>query len=471
MHSLTDMRAQLEAVGQGHVLSGWAALDAAGRARLMAQLRALDWAALPRWIALAQGAQAPAAAPEELATLAPPAQLIEQSALSAAQIERGWRALREGRVATFVVAGGDGTRLGFEGPKGAFPAAPISEAPLFALLARGVLATARRVGAACPLWVMTSPQNHAQTVAFFEQHRFFGLPPRDVFFVTQGVLPSFDPQGRLLMSAPDRLAVHPDGHGGSLRALAEGGALDEMAARGIDLISYLQVDNPLARVLDPGFIGLHLDPARSSGQMAAKAVLKRAPEERVGVFAQRAGRLTVVEYSDLPAQLAQARAADGGLLLRAGNVAQHLLSRDFVASWTAEGHRLPLHRALKPVQAWRPEWAQPRPVQAVKLETFVFDALATVARPALLLVPRAQAFAPIKNAQGVDSPESSRRAQMARAAVWLEAAGVQVARRADGALDCEVEIDPLFALEAADLRARDDLPERIEPQTRWLGAE
>lgn len=466
MPTFDDLNAALTDLGQGHLLAGWARLDGAGRDRLVASIGALDLAAVP---ALAARARSPvphaSLAPEDLA---PPETVVAAEAVDAHTRARGEAALRAGRVAAFVVAGGDGTRLGFDGPKGAFPAGAVTGKSLFALLAEGVLATGRRYGVEVPWWVMTSPENHRATVDFFEAHRCFGLRPEAVHFCIQGTLPTFDTAGRLLLAAPDKVLVNPDGHGGSLRVLARSGALAEMAARGVDLISYFQVDNPLARVVNPDFLGLHLDPTRSSGQMSGKVVEKAAPEERVGVYARVGGATRVVEYSDLPPSLAAARTADGRLRYAAGNVAQHVLGRDFVAGLSAGGDfALPLHRARKTVSAFDPAVGAVRAVAAVKLESFVFDAMPRCDRPALLAVARAEGFAPIKNADGADSPATCAAAQTARAAAWLRAAGVEVPVDADGDPDCVLEISALTALEAGDLAAVPDLPPRITPGARW----
>jgi UDP-N-acetylglucosamine/UDP-N-acetylgalactosamine diphosphorylase len=207
--------------------------------------------------------------------------------------------------------------------------------------------------------------------------------------------------------------------------------------------------------------------------MSAKVVQKTEPGERVGVFARVNGAMRVVEYSDLPEALASVRDADGQLRYAAGNVAQHVLDRDFVARLAAaEGDpadpfALPLHRAQKVINTWDPVAGAVQATQAVKLERFVFDAMARCVRPALLAVPRAEAFAPIKNAEGADSPATSAASQVARAARWLAAAGVQVPRDTHGAPDCILELSALTALEGADLKAISDLPAAILPGERW----
>lgn len=452
-HTLLSL---LENLGQRHLVAHAVSLPADAQARLLAQLRALPLEQLP---ALVEQACSPSAPAPDPARLAPP--VSHPEAVPPEAVAAGEALIEAGRVAALVVAGGQGTRLGRDGPKGALPATPITGTSLFGLFAAQLRAVRQRHGVAVPWYVMTSPENDARTRQFFKEHQFFGLDPADVVMFAQGELPTFDLAGRLLLAAADTPATHPDGHGGSLMALRRSGALDDLVRRGIEHLSYFQIDNPATRVLDPGFIGLHAQGAGSSGEMSSKVVVKTDPAERVGVFAQHGARLEVIEYSDLPAHLAALRTPDGRLAFRAGNVAVHLFGVEFLTR-VAEA-QLPLHRARKVATCFDVSTGQvvePTQPNALKLERFIFDALAGVQRPLLLEVDRVEAFAPIKNAQGVDSPASSRALQLERAARWLEAAGVEVPRGAEGAPDCVIEIRPETALCAADLRAV-ALPARV----------
>ncbi|RMF75463.1 MAG: UDPGP type 1 family protein, partial [Planctomycetota bacterium] len=287
----------------------------------------------------------------------------------------GEAAIREGRVAAFTVAGGQGTRLGFDGPKGAFRISPIRNAPLFQLFAEQLRGTARRFGRLPRWYVMTSPLNDDETRAFFEEHAYFGLPRDEVVFFRQRQMAVFLPDGRIALSEKHRVALSPDGHGGSLRALAESGALEDMRARGIDYISYFQVDNPLVRAIDPLFVGLHVV---EKSEMSSKAVTKADDLERVGNFCLADGKLTVIEYSDMPESLARAKNPDGSRRFDAGSIAIHILNREFVERMTSADSaiRLPWHRADKkvPVVDDAGRKVVPDGPNVVKLEMFVFDA-------------------------------------------------------------------------------------------------
>lgn len=449
-----DLRARLEAAGQAHLTPF--ADD------LRAQIAGYS---LPEWQSWVRAATASDAAPT--ASLAPIEAVPTVPPDVATHRARGEALIRAGKVAAFVVAGGQGTRLGYPGPKGEVPATPLTQTSLFGVFAAQIKAAGARYGVTIPWYVMGSPHNLARTQAFFAEHEHFGLDSADVMFFAQGVLPTFDAQGRAMLAAPNQLLCNPDGHGGSLTALARSGALADMQRRGVTQIAYFQVDNPLTRVIDPVFLGLHTAPALSSGEFSSKMVAKAAPEERVGVFGRIGDRYGVIEYSDLPAHLATACRPDGTLLFNAGNVAVHLMSRDFAARLAEGAARLPLHAARKDCSIWDPQAGSQRTVTGIKLERFVFDALGHAARPLVWTVERGEAFAPIKNREGADSQATSTALQIARAARWLEARGVQVARQADGAPDCVLEIRPETAACAAHL-SEVELPAQIEPGARLV---
>jgi UDP-N-acetylglucosamine/UDP-N-acetylgalactosamine diphosphorylase len=453
---------RLESIGQSHVLRFFNELAAEGQRRLLEQLQSIDLDSLPRYIeAYVKNKPQPASAGE----LKPAPYYPNNPASKVRSWDRsrfraiGEELLRKGKVAAFTVAGGQGTRLGFDGPKGMYPAGAVSNKPLFHVFAEGLAAAARKYGRPVPWYIMTSPLNHAATVEFFEKQRFFGLDKRDVMFFPQGVMPSLEMgTGRMLLAVKGEVATNPDGHGGAIRALHVSGAIADMQKRGVEQISYFQVDNPLVRVVDPVFLGLHAAAPDSSGEMSSKMVPKSGPEEKVGVFCSVNGRVEVVEYSDLPAALAKETLSDGTLKYIAGSIAVHILSVEFVERMaTNPKFELPFHRAEKKVPYVDLDSArkvEPEKPNAVKLEKFIFDALPLCRQSIVYETDRVEEFAPIKNASGVDSAESSRELQTERAARWLESAGVRVPRRADGKPECVLEINPATALEAEDLKAR-----------------
>ncbi len=314
---------------------------------------------------------------------------------------------------------------------------------------------------------MTSEVNDEATRAFFDKHNYFGLDKNDVTFFAQGMMPAFGTDGKLLLAEKDSLALSADGHGGSLRALAKTGALDDLKKRGIEHLSYFQVDNPLVRVLDPLFIGLH---ANFESEMSSKSLPKAAAKEKVGNFCVGDGKLMVIEYSDLPDDVAEQADSEGNLKFNAGSIAIHVISVAFIDRLTSGGSlQLPWHRADKKV----PHLGEPDPQSpnGVKLEQFVFDAIPLAGNAIVYETMRSEEFSPVKNAEGGDSPATSRRDQVRRAARWLKAADVEVPTLSDGEPDAVLEISPLFADSADALKERDLPPTAIQPAARMYFGE
>ena len=369
----------------------------------------------------------------------------------------GEAALRAGRVAAFTVAGGQGTRLGYDGPKGTFAITPLRRKPLFQVFAEKIKAAGLRHGRPLHWFIMTSHANHEQTEEFFAKHRHFGLDKGRVHFFRQGRMPAVDFTGKILLETRASLALSPDGHGGSLRALHRSGALDLMQSEGIDTISYFQVDNPLVRSIDAAFIGFHL---RRGSEMSSKMVPKAYPEEKVGHFCRQGGKIVVVEYSDMPLPMQRETNPDGSLRYSAGSIAIHIIDREF-ARKMASGHQgtrdkgqgtsgespvLPFHRADKKIAtidaAGQP--VKPEKANGVKFEMFVFDALPFARNSVVIETARADDFSPVKNAAGVDSPQTCREDQLRQFARWLKSVGAAVETDATGLPQGGLEVSPLF---------------------------
>jgi len=458
MADFQTIQKTVQQYGQQHLLRFYDELSEPEQTALIEQLAAIDWDRIGDYIRSyvlnPKAFNAPGEIkPPEIIPAQPPGELAD---LCAKARQRGQTMLANGKVAAFVVAGGQGTRLGFDGPKGCFEVTPVQHKPLFQVFAEQILAAGRRAKAPIPWYVMTSRANDVQTRAFFRRNNFFGLSPKDVFFLVQGVMPAFDFAGKLLLAAKGTVSMSPDGHGGSLLALRKSGALDDMARRGIEMISYFQVDNPLVRCIDPLFLGLS---DLREAEMSAKCLPKRDPMEKLGNFCVVDGKVTVIEYSDMPEDLARACTPDGRLKFSAGSIAIHVISLAFAERLTANNRcELPLHRADKIVPYVDESGAMVKPEKpnAVKLEMFVFDALPLAGQTVILETQRREEFSPIKYATGVDSPTTCLHDQVRRAASWLEAAGIRVPRDADGQVAAAIEISPLFADSAVELAKKID---------------
>ena len=400
-----DLRRRLEDHGQEHVLAFWDRLTDAERQGLLDQLRALDLDQLQRLYGRRdQKFVVPAA---ERIVPAPVARLGEDTA----ELRRlGEDALRRGEVAVLLVAGGQGSRLGFPHPKGMFRVGPVSDKSLFQIHAEKVLALGRRYGHTPPFLVMTSDATHEETVTFFRENHFFGLPADGVHFFRQGTMPALDlATGRLLLEAPGRLFTSPDGHGGTLTALAGSGLLEQMGRQGIRHVFYFQVDNPLVKVADPVFLGYHL---RAGSEASSKVIAKEGPKDKMGNMVLIDGRCSIIEYSDLPEELGARRDDQGRLWIWAGSPAIHFFSVDFLRRMTADGERMPFHVAHKkvPYLDAHGNRVEPKKENALKFEKFIFDVLPQADRWAVVETTRREEFEPLKNATGPDSPETVKRA-------------------------------------------------------------
>ncbi|MDT8299876.1 MAG: UDPGP type 1 family protein [Sedimentisphaerales bacterium] len=460
-----DIKNKLKKHRQSHLLAFWDQLDTAQRQHLLSQISRLDLAKIDSWVAdyvkkPASEAISGDILPTPYYTLEPSDN--EQKKKYDQAVKLGRDMIRQGKVAAFVVAGGQGTRLGFEGPKGDFPISPVKNKTLFQIFAEYIAAASKKFNAVCPWYIMTSPLNHVRTEEIFRSNNYYGLDQKNVFLFQQGTMPNFSPDGKVLMADKADLCCSPDGHGGSLKALYQSGAIEDMERRGVEFISYFQVDNPLINIFDPLFIGLHvLDKA----EMSSKALIKTGPYEKVGNFCLVNGRLTIIEYSDLPDELAEKRNPDDSLTIKLGSIAIHIINRSFVERLNAHGFSLPLHKALKKIphindSGESVESAEPN---GIKLESFVFDAVPLASKSIILETLRPEEFAPTKNATGVDSVETTRKMMVARAASWLEAAGVHVPKKPDGSIDCEIEIAPGFALSKEDIEEKLNKIPQIKP--------
>jgi UDP-N-acetylglucosamine/UDP-N-acetylgalactosamine diphosphorylase len=445
------VREKLRRYGQEHLLAWYDQLDDAERQSLLEQVSALDLVAL-RNLFDDRDKVFTLPAPERI-------QPIPVVALGADDREAGRigeEVLRHGKVAVLLVAGGQASRLGFDHPKGMFPIGPVSKKTLFQIHAEKVLALSRRHGRSIPFLVMTSPATHEETGAFFEENHYFGLPAEDVFFFRQGTMPALDLKtGKLLLESPGRLFTSPNGHGGTLRALADAGLLDKLRSQGIEHVFYFQVDNPLVKVADPAFLGRHVE---ARAEVSSKVVAKESPTDKLGNLVLVEGRCSMIEYSDLPEDLARQTEGNGRLRIWAGSPAIHVFDIGFLTRVMQERTSLPFHVARKKVPCLNEagQLVQPEKENALKFEMFIFDVLPLAQRWAVVETSRTEEFMPLKSATGPDSPETVRQAITNLAANWLERAGVKVPKQANGFAAFPLEISPLFALDAEELARKID---------------
>jgi UDP-N-acetylglucosamine/UDP-N-acetylgalactosamine diphosphorylase len=455
--------AKARAAGQEHVFGWWEELDDHSRRKLLEQVKRIDFDLMSDLSARhLHATREKFKGPMEPAEIVPLPRTEEQFAQRQRMSALGAEAIRRGKVALFIVAGGQGSRLKYDPPKGTFPICPITEKTLFHVFAEKILATSRRYNVTIPLYVMTSPVNNGATAEFFELNDYFGLGRDNVMFAVQDTLPTLDFSGKFILKEKDEIFMNPNGHGGSIKAMKDSGALDDMRRRGIKHICYHQVDNVLARSIDPVFLGYHI---AGGAEMSLKVLEKDDAEEKLGVVGMVDGRLTVIEYSDLACKLMHARRSDCSLVYGAGSIAIHILDVDFVERMNEGGFHLPYHVARKktPFINDKGEPVEPEEPNAIKFETFIFDALPEARAAVTLETERAEEFAPLKNKTGDDSPETVAQALSNCYGRWLRYAGVDVPVDAKKNVIGKIEISPLYALDA------DDLAAGIDPNLNFTG--
>jgi len=363
--------------------------------------------------------------------------------------------IRKNEVAVMIVAGGQGTRLGFEGPKGVFQISPIRQKPLFQLFAEAVKALSDRYRATIPLLIMTNQENQHETRQFFAAHDYFNLDRQTIYFFNQGMLPTLTPEGQLILKDDTRLLANPDGHGGSLKALHTAGYLQLLMDKGFTELFYCQVDNPLVKIADPVFIGYH---KMEGAEISTKVVRRQDLQEKVGIYGVVNGKPTIVEYSDFRPEDYQALDAKGAIRHWAGNTAIHVIDLPFIHRLNQHGFALPYHRAVKEVDG------RGAKMTGWKFETFVFDSIPLARKACCMEVIREEEFAPVKNREGKDSPDTARAAMNHLHRSWLKKAGARLAP------EVKVEISPLFALDEEELVAKLQGQDRVVSGDIYLGS-
>ena len=317
----------------------------------------------------------------------------------------GENVIKAGKLAVVTMAGGQGTRLGHNGPKGTFDLGLDSHKSIFEILCEHIKEARTKYGVDIPWYLMTSDENNDDTVKFFEEHNYFGYPKTAVKFFKQGKLPMLDTNGKILLDEHGMIKQAADGHGGIFEAMRKNGILYDMQEKGIEWIFIGGVDNVLVKMVDPILTGLMVSENTLSG---GKSVVKAYPEERVGVFCKKDGKPSVIEYTEISKELSETLDENGELLYGES----HILGNQFNISLLEEisKNKLPYHVAFKKASYLDASGnlVEPTEPNAYKFEAFIFDAFSIADNMSILRVKREEEFAPVKNATGVDSPETAR---------------------------------------------------------------
>lgn len=424
-----DLQRHLHPIGQEHLLAHWDQLPADRQQHLANQIIHLD-----RDLFLTQQKLLKSPPPCPYPHLSP----FTDFSLAGNHEDRlhGQRLLSQGVMGCMIMAGGQGTRLRFDGPKGMFPVTPIAHKTLFQLFAEKTKAASKQVGRSLKLAVMTSPLNHTVTVNFFQKHHLFGLESSQLDFFCQEMLPFLDSSGNLFLEAPDTIAMGPDGNGRALEQFFKKGLWEKWHREGVRYLNFIPIDNALADPFDAELLGYH---ARMQSDLIVKCTWKRSPQEKVGVLAKNDQQTVVVEYTEMDDSQKNAFTEQGELLYRCANLSLFLFTMDFIKQ--AATFSMPLHRSFKAAKSLG------NSSMAWKFEKFIFDCLPHANQVQALLYPREQCFAPLKNFEGEDSLLTVQKALMAYDKKALEQV---TSRKVQG----EVEVSQEFHYPPAELHKK-----------------
>lgn len=388
----------LKGHGQEHIFKAYEKLDDAGKKKLAAQIERIDWSI----VAMAND--------KELAQER--GKIVPLSALEVSEIEKnkakyenaGLEAIRAGKVGAVLLAGGQGTRLGSDGPKGKYNIGITKDVFIFERLIRNLQQVTDKAGCFVPLYIMTSDKNNDETIEFFEEKNYFGYPKEFVKFFKQEMAPSVDFNGKLYMEAADSLSLSPNGNGGWFYSMVVTGIIDDVKKRGVEWLNIFAVDNVLQRIGDPVFVGAVLESGRVSG---AKVVKKADPREKIGVLCLEDGRPSIVEYYEMTDEIINSRESNGELSYNFGVILNYLFRVDKLEEILNQ--KMPVHVVEKkiPYIDGNGNMVKPEEPNGYKFELLVLDMIHMFENCLSFEVVRDYEFAPIKNKTGVDSVESA----------------------------------------------------------------
>ena len=395
----TQITEKLRAAGQLQLLRFYDELDDREKQSLKDQIIQTDFSYLSRFSSKDNPASRGVITPLKAMTLS------EIACRQAEYEEAGLKALASGRIAAVCLAGGMGTRLGFNGPKGCFDIGITHPVYIFQRLIENLMLRVKSCGRWIWLFFMTSENNDEATRAFLEEHKYFGYDPSYIRFFRQEMAPAVGEDGQVLLETKSRIAVSPNGNGGWFRSMQSAGFISLLQEQGVDFLNVFAVDNVLQNICDPVFIGAVLDSGCASG---SKVVRKNSPDERVGAMCLEDGRTSVIEYYEMSEAMRHETGPDGERLYNFGVTLNYLFRIPDLVK--AADDKLPVHFAHKKIECVDEEGNRVMPDQpnGWKFEYFIFDILHILDGCLPFEIERNKEFAPIKNASGTDSPDSAR---------------------------------------------------------------
>ena len=393
-------KALLESKGQTQLLRYYDELDENGKAKLLTAIENINW-----------DFEDALANPTDMSGKGRDIRPI--SGLRVAEIEKrkaefesvGVKAIQEGKVAAVLLAGGMGTRLGVDGPKGAYDIGVTKPLYIFEQQMKNLLEVVDKCGVTVPLYIMTSDKNHEQTTSFWKEHNYFGYAEADVKFFKQEMAPAVDFNGKIYLEAKDTPALSPNGNGGWYASLKRAGLYEDLQKRGVEWLNIYAVDNVLQRIADPVFVGATIESGVNCG---AKAICKTNPYEKVGVLCLDGEKPDIIEYYELTDEMANQKDADGNLAYGYGVIMNYLFRLSKLEEIV--NNKIPVHIVEKKIECLCEDGVTRKPEKenGKKFEMLAVDLIKPMGSVLPFEVVREKEFAPIKNKTGVDSVESAR---------------------------------------------------------------
>ena len=394
----------LKKYGQEHLLSNYEKLSDEDKSRLLNDILTIDFGEISKLYEQTKHKI------EFENCKIEPIEHVDKAKLSNEEIQKyseiGIEQIKKGKLAAVTMAGGQGTRLGHNGPKGTFDLGLDSHKSIFEILCDTLKLARKKYGVVVPWYIMTSDENNDETVEFFEKNNYFDYPKEAVKFFIQGEMPMINKEGKILLNEEGLIKQAGAGHGAIFEAMRKNGIIYEMQNKGIEWVFIGGVDNVLVKMVDPVLIGLSIE---RNVLAAGKSVVKANPHEKVGVFCKKDGKPSVIEYSEISNELAEAVDEKGELLLGESNILCNQFNIKIMEELAK--NKLPYHVAFKKATYMdeKGNIISPTEPNAYKFEAFIFDAFSSIPEMLVMRVKREEEFAPVKNAEGVDSPETARK--------------------------------------------------------------
>lgn len=404
---LEKVKEILKNYGQDHILASYERLPQEGKERLLDQVLAIDFKQIQDLYK--QTKEKPDFSQDKFESIP----FVDGEKLSPEEkeryIQKGEELIKTGKYAVSMVAGGQGTRLGHHGPKGTFDIGLPSHKSLFEIFTDKLKEAKAKYGVTIPWYIMTSRENNQDTIDFFEEHDYFGYREGVKGFFIQNELPMIDQNGRVILGENGLIKEAANGHGGIFDAMIKNNVLKELQEQGVEWIFTCAVDNPLVQMVDPLLLGYA---AENHFMAASKSIVKAGPKERVGILCKRNGNPGVIEYTEISDEMAEAVDESGEYLYGESHIMINLFHINTIEGIAKE--ELPYHSAFKKCDylSESGEMVEATQPNAYKFETFIFDAFGRLENMGVLRGKREENFAPVKNAEGVDSPETARKLYM-----------------------------------------------------------